>query len=128
MDAAVILAEGEERHVKAEDLVFIRNRNGNEIMAVCRGGLGYNENMRTGRYSPGVAYARIGRHPSNPKEFYAFGLSVIADVSNNILKENKMSIKDMATRISEEKGFTYRRLYKECLSVKRALRSSGEVS
>ena len=45
-----------------------------------------------------------------------------------LLKENKMSIKDMATRIAEEKGFTYRRLYKECLSVKRALRSSGEVS
>ena len=67
MDAAVILAEGEEQCVKAEDLVVIRNRNGNEIMAVCRGGLGSNENLRTGSYSPGVAYARIGRHPSNAK-------------------------------------------------------------
>ncbi len=92
MDAAVILAEGEERYVKAEDLVLVRNRNGNEIMAVCRGGLGSNENLRTGSYSPGVAYARIGRHPSNAKEFYAFGLSVVGDVSNNILKENKMLI------------------------------------
>jgi hypothetical protein len=92
MDAAVILAEGEERHVKAEDLVLIRNRNGNEIMAVCRGGLGSNENLRTSGYSPGVAYARVGRHPSNAKEFYAFGLSVVGDVSNNSLKENKMLI------------------------------------
>jgi hypothetical protein len=29
--AAVILAEGEERYVKAEDLVIVRNRNGNEM-------------------------------------------------------------------------------------------------
>lgn len=92
MDAGVILAEGEEQYVKAEDLVLIRNRNGNEIMAVCRGGLGSNENLRTSSYSPGVAYARIGRHPSNAKEFYAFGLSVVGDVSNNMLKENKMLI------------------------------------
>ena len=92
MDAAVILAEGEEKRVKAEDLVVILNRNGNEIMAVCRGGLGSNENLRTGGYSPGVAYARIGRHPSNAKEFYAFGLHIIGDVSTGTLKENKMLI------------------------------------
>lgn len=92
LDAAVILAEGEEQHVKAEDLVLIHNRNGNEIMAVCRGGLGSNENLRTSNYSPGVAYARVGRHPSNAKEFYAFGLSVVGNVSNNTLRENKMLI------------------------------------
>lgn len=92
MEASVILAEGEERQVKAEDLVVIRNRNGNEIMAVCRGGLGSNENLRTGSCSPGVAYARIGRHPSNAKEFYAFGLSVVGEVSDSVLKENKMLI------------------------------------
>ena len=40
LEAGVILAEGEERSVKAEDLVLIKNRNGNQIMAVCRGGLG----------------------------------------------------------------------------------------
>jgi len=68
MSAAVILGEQEERNVRAEDLVLIRNRNGNDIMVVCRGGLGSNENLRTGSYSPGVAYARIGRHPSNAKE------------------------------------------------------------
>jgi len=40
LDAGVILAEGEEKSVKAEDLVLIKNRNGNRIMAVTRGGLG----------------------------------------------------------------------------------------
>lgn len=38
-----------------------------------------------------------------------------------LLKEDNMSIKDVATRISEEKGLTYRRLYKACLSIKRAM-------
>ncbi len=92
LEAGVILAEGEERNVKAEDLVLIKNRNGNRIMAVCRGGLGSNENLRTSNYSPGVAYARVGRHPSNAKEFYAFGLSVVGEVSEGCLKENKMLI------------------------------------
>ena len=84
MAAAVILNEGEERNVKAEDLVLIRNRNGNLVLAVCRGGLGSNENLRTAAYSPGVAYARMGRHPSNAKEFYAFGLSIIGDVTKGL--------------------------------------------
>jgi len=92
LDADVILAEGEEKSVKAEDLVLINNRNGNKIMAVTRGGLGSNENLRTSNYSPGVAYARVGRHPSNAKEFYAFGLSVVGEVSDSKLKENKMLI------------------------------------
>ena len=92
LEAGVILFEGEERNVKAEDLVLIKNRNGNQIMAVCRGGLGSNENLRTSNYSPGVAYARVGRHPSNAKEFYAFGLSIAGDTSEGSLKENKMLI------------------------------------
>ena len=74
LGASLILAEGEEKFVKAEDLVLIRNRIGNEIMGVCRSGLGSNENLKVGAYSPGVAYARIGHHPSNAKEYYAFGL------------------------------------------------------
>lgn len=92
LEAGVILSEGEERSVKAEDLVLIKNRNGNKIMAVTRGGLGSNENLRTSNYSPGVAYARVGRHPSNAKEFYAFGLNVVGEVSDSKLKENKMLI------------------------------------
>lgn len=104
LEAGVILAEGEERNVKAEDLVQVRNRNGNRIMAVCRGGLGSNENLRISNYSPGVAYARVGRHPSNAKEFYAFGLSVIGEVSDGKLKENKMLIAPSSeVEIFEEK-------------------------
>ena len=83
LDAGGILAEGEERSVKAEDLVLIKNRNGNNIMAVTRGDLGSNENLRTSNYPPGVAYARVGRHPSNAKEFCAFGLSVVGEVSDS---------------------------------------------
>jgi hypothetical protein len=91
MTAAVILNEGEEKNVKAEDLVLVKNRNGNIVLAVCRGGLGSNENLKTGAYSPGVAYARMGRHPSNAKEFYAFGLSIVGDVTRE-LEQNKFVI------------------------------------
>ncbi len=48
LGASVILAEGEEKLVKAEDLVVVRNRNGNEIMSVCRNGLGSNERAWSG--------------------------------------------------------------------------------
>lgn len=53
----VILAEGEEKLVKTEDLVLIHNRNGNEVMAVCRGGLGSNENLKVGATE---SYGRCG--------------------------------------------------------------------
>ncbi len=39
-----------------------------------------------------------------------------------LLKENNMSIRDMATRISEEKGLPYRMLYRECLAMKKEMR------
>jgi 16S rRNA (cytidine1402-2'-O)-methyltransferase len=40
-----------------------------------------------------------------------------------LLKEKNMRIKDIATQLSEENGLTYRRLYRECLSIKRAMGS-----
>jgi len=58
-DAAVILNEDEEKRVKTEDLVLIANKCGNKVLAVCRGGLGSNENLRTGSYSAALAYGRI---------------------------------------------------------------------
>jgi type I restriction-modification system DNA methylase subunit len=70
IDAIAILNDGEEKKVKAEDLVVIDNRNGNKIMAVYRTAVGSNENLRAVGFSPGIAYARLGRHPSrkaNPK-------------------------------------------------------------
>ena len=79
-------------HHKCQKSTAAISRNGNNIMAVTRGGLGSNENLRISNYSPGVAYARVGRHPSNAKEFYAFGLSVVGEVSDSQLKENKMLV------------------------------------
>jgi len=84
--AKVILNEGEEKAVKVEDLVLIKNRNGNDVFAVCRGGLGSNDNLKTGAYSPGVAYARRGKKPSSAKEFYEFKLSVIGDVTIRLMQ------------------------------------------
>jgi len=89
--ARVILNEGEEKTVKVEDLILIKNRNGNDVFAVCRGGVGSNDNLKTGAYSPGVAYARRGRKPSQAKEFYEFKLSVIGDVTSG-LTQNKFII------------------------------------
>ena len=89
IDAIVVLNEGEEKNVKAEDLVVIENRNGNRIMAVCRTGLGSNENLRVAGFSPGIAYARLGRHPSTAKEYYSFALDVLGDISSGALEQNK---------------------------------------
>jgi hypothetical protein len=92
IDAVVILNEGEEKKVKAEDLVIIENRNGNTIMAVCRTGIGSNENLRVAGFSPGIAYARLGQHPSTSKEYYAFTVDVLGDISTENLGQNKTVI------------------------------------
>ncbi|MEM2961357.1 MAG: hypothetical protein QXU67_07100, partial [Candidatus Bathyarchaeia archaeon] len=91
-DAVVILNEGEEKNVKAEDLVVIDNRNGNKVMSVCRTGIGSNENLRAAGFSPGIAYARLGRHPSTAKEYYAFTLDVLGDITSGKLEQNKTVI------------------------------------
>ena len=78
-DARVILNEGEEKKVGAEDLVMVENRNEGRLLAVLRRGLGSNENLKPGGYHPGVAYARIGGKPSIAKETYDFALSVIGE-------------------------------------------------
>jgi hypothetical protein len=89
IDAQLILNDGEERNVKAEDLVQIHNRNGNDILAVCRTAVGSNENLSVGGFSPGIAYARLGKRPSSAKEYYAFMLDVLGDVSKGTLQQNK---------------------------------------
>ena len=38
-----------------------------------------------------------------------------------LLKEDRMSMKDIATQLSVEEGLAYRNIYKECLSIKRAM-------
>lgn len=92
IDAIAILNDGEEKKVKAEDLVVIDNRNGNRIMAVCRTAVGSNENLRAVGFSPGIAYARLGRHPSTAKEYYVFTLDVLGDISSEKLEQNKTVI------------------------------------
>lgn len=87
-EARVILREGEEKIVKAEDLVLVENSNGGKLMAVLRRGLGSNENLKPGGYHPGVAYARIGGKPSPAKETYDFALSVIGEVGESV-QQNK---------------------------------------
>jgi len=104
IDAVVILNEGEEKKVKAEDLVVIDNRNGNKIMAVSRAGFGSNENLRVAGFSPGIAYARLGRHPSTAKEYYAFTLDVLGDISGGVLGQNKMLIAPSSDVILFEEG------------------------
>ena len=39
-----------------------------------------------------------------------------------LLKKKEMSIKDIAEQLAEEKGWPYRRLYKECLAIKRRMK------
>ncbi len=82
--ARVILSEGEEKRAKAEDLVLVTNHGAGKLIAVLRGGLGSNENLKPGGYHPGVAYARIGGRPSTAKETYDFGLTVIGEIPGRI--------------------------------------------
>ncbi len=89
-EARVILKEGQERVVKTEDLVFVRNRNGGDILAVLRKGLGSNENLNPGGYHPGVAYARIGGQPSTAKETYDFALSVIGEARESVSQNKRI--------------------------------------
>ena len=92
-EASIILNEGEEKKVKVEDLVLIENRAGNKILGVCRKGSGVNDNISVGAYSPGVAYAKTGKKPSNAKEFYSFKINVIGEVEAwKGLKQNKLII------------------------------------
>lgn len=92
-EASVILNEDMEKTVKVEDLVLIRNRAGNEILGVCRRSQGVNDNIRGTAYSPGVAYAKRGRKPSDAKEFFSFRINVIGEVEAwKGLKQNKLVI------------------------------------
>jgi len=92
-EASVILNEEKEKEVKVEDLVLIENRAGNKILGVCRKGSGVNDNIKGSAYSPGVAYAKRGKKPSNAKEFFSFRINVIGEVeAYKGLKQNKLVI------------------------------------
>ena len=88
----MILYDGMERVVRNESLVIVRNRNGEDVLAVCRGGRGLNENVKTASFSPGVAYAKTGKIPSSVKEFYVFNLEIIGAIGEDGLEQNKLII------------------------------------
>jgi len=90
--ATVILYEGMEKIVQNESLIIIRNKNGGDVLAVCRGGKGVNDNIRAAGYTPGVAYAKTGRTPSSVKEYYLYNLEVIGVVEGDSLQQNKLII------------------------------------
>ena len=83
-EARVILFDQKEKIVQTESLVEVNNLNEGKIMAVLRKGTGNNETLNPGFYNPGVAYARIGGHPSNAKEIYDFSLSVIGVIGESV--------------------------------------------
>ncbi len=91
-NAMVILYEGMEKKVENESLVVIRNKNGGDVLAVCRGGKGVNESLRTGGFTPGLAYAKSRRMPSSVKEYYVFNLEVIGEITENGISQNRMII------------------------------------
>jgi len=80
------------KRVTTETLVLIDNRNGNKILAVCRRGMGSNDALKTDYYNPGVAYAKMGKGASTAKEFYGFSLVVIGDVTDGVIKQNRVII------------------------------------
>jgi len=81
-----------EKVVRNESLVVIRNKNGGDVLAICRGGRGVNDNVRTASFTPGIAYAKTGRAPSSVKEFYTFNLEIIGVIGENGIEQNKLII------------------------------------
>ena len=90
--APLILMEGMEKVVGTEELVLIENLNGNAILAVCRQGYGRSPSLRREVYSPGRAYARIGRAPSSARESFDFDLSVVGEITEGGIRQNKLII------------------------------------
>lgn len=109
-ESRVILQEGCEKWVKAEDLVLISNNNGGEIMAVLRRGLGTNENLRTGGYHPGIAFARIGGRPSTAKETYDFAASVVGELNDSVHQNKKIIAPGSTVELFEESDDPMRKL------------------
>ncbi|MCL7382964.1 MAG: ATP-binding protein [Thaumarchaeota archaeon] len=95
--ATVVLYDGMEKEVKNESLVLIKNKNGGSVLAVCRGGLGINESLRTGTFTPGVAYAKSRRIPSSVKEYFLFKLQVIGEINDNGISQNRIIIAPTST-------------------------------
>lgn len=90
--APLILIEGMEREIGTEELVVVKNLNGNEVLAVCRRGFGRSPGLRRDRYTPGRAYVRIGRRPSSSRDSFDFELSIIGEITNEGVRQNKLIV------------------------------------
>lgn len=104
-DCMLILLEGKERDVKAEDIVLIENDNGNDLLAVCREGVGSDENLKTGAYTPGIAYVRSkGSAPSSARRSYHFILSIIGEVNEKGGIEQNYTVIAPGSKVHVYKG------------------------
>ena len=91
--APLILLEGMEGSVREEEVVLVENANGNRILAVCRRGMGVNDNLKIGSYSPGIAYVRsTGSIPSKSKESYYYILSFIGVIDGRGIRQNDLIV------------------------------------
>ena len=71
-----------EDEVKEESLVYIIDR-GERVLGILRSGMGVDENLRVGAYSPGVAYARKGMKPSSSRRSFTYVFSTIGRVEDD---------------------------------------------
>lgn len=78
--ALSLLQEGFEAKAKAEDLVIVKNRVGNDVLGVLRGGAGMDESLRVGAYRPSIAYAKKGGSPSGAREVFSFGVKILGSL------------------------------------------------
>ncbi|OYT44433.1 hypothetical protein B6U84_04125 [Candidatus Bathyarchaeota archaeon ex4484_40] len=86
----VLLVEGMEDEVKEESLAYIVDR-GRRVLGILRSGMGVDENLRVGAYSPGVAYARKGMKPSSSRRSFTYVFSVIGRVEDDgAIRENRL--------------------------------------
>jgi len=84
----VLLIEEMENVAMEESFAYVVDR-GQKVLGVLRSGLGIDENLRVGSYSPGVAYARKGYAPSSARRSFTYILSVIGRVEGGSIRENR---------------------------------------
>ena len=87
--AYVLLIEGKEDEVKEESFAYVIDR-GDKVFGILRSGRGVDENLKTGGYSPGIAYAKKGLEPSSSRRSFSYIFSVIGRISEGDLKDNRL--------------------------------------
>jgi DNA helicase HerA-like ATPase len=87
--AYILLIENREDEVKEESFAYVVDR-GDKVFGILRSGRGVDENLKTGGYSPGIAYAKKGLEPSSSRRSFSYVFSVIGRVHDNVLKGNRL--------------------------------------